>query len=272
MARSPKTKEKEAVTDQTTEAPEATEAPTEAPAEAKAPIDHEGNLYAAITAFASDSDVAKLQEAYREVPAAARGKVQGVAMKRAMTEGGVDMDVLGAVLDAFNNLPAATKSRASKPQVDEPTLNAIRLAAAMVAYEQLRSDLGEEAHATASGWYENGAPEEHTTLITKIAAASVAATVKGGRGGSGNRTTLTEKVSDLVARGALSEGSVLKGANGVEAVVQADGSVVSDGQSFDNLSAAARHHRPGKDGKATSTNGWDFWQFDGKPVGELRKS
>lgn len=252
------------------EAPITTEAP-KAPKEPKPVIDHEGNLYAAITAFASDSDTAALQEAYRAIPGAARGKVQGVAMKRAMTEGNVDMDVLGSVLDAFNNLPTATKTRTAKPSLDEPTLNAIRLAGLMVGYEQARADLGEEAHAQASEWYANGAPEEHTTAITKVADNVVKASSKVGRGGGGNRVSLTEKLPDLIARGAISAGAVLKGANGAEATVNADGTVTSNGETFTNLSKAARSHRT-KDGKETSTNGWEFWTIDDKPVGELRKS
>lgn len=274
-AKSGADKEK-AVTDTTTDEAPASEAPaTEAPAAPKVTAEqHEANLYNAIVAFGTDGNVETLQAAYREVPAAARGKVQGVAMKRAMTEGGVDMDALGSVLDAFNNLPAATKSRTSKPSVDEPTLAALRLAGLMVAYAQVQADLGDlgaTAHEQAQAWYANGAPEEHTNLITKIASNVVTASQKGGRGGGGTRQTMTEKVSDLIARGALAEGAVLKGAGGVEATVNADGSITTNGESFDNLSAAARVHRT-KDGKATSTNGWDFWQFDGKPVGELRKS
>lgn len=260
-------------TDTTTEAPEAEATPApEASKEPKEVIDHEGNLFNAIVAFASDSDTPALQEAYRAIPSAARGKAQGVAMKRAMTEGGVDMDVLGNVLDAFNNLPAATKSRATKPQIDEPTLAAVRLAACMVAYDQLRSELGDEAHTQALEWYQGEAPEEHRTLITKVAANVVTASAKGGRGGTGTRNTMSEKLVDLIARGALPEGAVLKGAGEAEATVQADGSVITKGESFTNLSAAARVHRTKEDGKATSTNGWDFWNYEDKPVGELRKS
>ena len=261
------TNEGEAVsTTETTEAPA-----SPAPTADKPVIDHEGNLFTAITAFASDSDVAALQEAYRAVPAAARGKVQGVAMKRAMTEGGVDMDVLGAVLDAFNNLPAATKSRTTKPALDEATVAAIQLAGIMVGYESAKQRLGDEAHATAAEWFANGAPEEHVTAVTKVAANVDNASQKGGSGG-GTRTRLTEKLSDLIARSAISAGAELKGANDVTAQVNPDGTVTTKGETFDNLSAAAKVHRVGEDGKQTSTNGWDFWQFEGKPVGELRKS
>lgn len=256
-------------TEATPEAPEA-EAPKE-PKEPKEHIDHEGNLYAAIITFGADSNVASLQEAYRAVPAAARGKVQGVAMKRAMTEGGVDMDVLGSVLDAFNNLPAATKSRTAKPTLDEGTLNAIKLAGLMVAYKQAHDEAGDEAHAVALEWYNGTAPDEHQAAITKIASNVLNAAAKGGRGGSGSRTSLSEKLPELLARGALEAGSILTGANDATATVNADGSVTTNGETFPNLSAAARSHRV-KDGKATSTNGWDFWTIDGKPVGELRKS
>lgn len=266
--------EEDIVSDTDTQAPEAAaEATTaEAPAAPKVTAEeHEENLYAAIVQFASDQDVSVLQGAYREIPTASRGKVQGVAMKRAMTEGNVDMDVLGSVLDAFNNLPAATKSRTAKPSLDEATLNTIRLAGLMVGYETLREEFGAEIHAAASEWFKNGAPEAYQSAILKVAANAAAASAKGGRGGGGNRTTMTEKVADLLARGAITAGATLTGANDATATVEADGSITTNGESFTNPSAAARSHRT-KDGKATSTNGWDFWQYEGKPLGDLRKS
>lgn len=259
----------EAPVEEPTEAP-APEAPA-APAEPKEKVDHEGLLFQAIVTFGNDGNVEALQSVYRDVPAAARGKVQGVAMKRAMTEGGVDMEVLSSVLDAFNNLPTATKSRTAKPQVDDATLAGLRLFGLMKAYEALRSELGEPAHEQAVAWNSEGIPEEHSALTAKITENVVTASSKLGRGG-GTRNSFTEKLADLIGRGALSEGDVLKGANGAEATVNADGTVTTSGQTFDNLSAASRVHRTKEDGKTTSTNGWDFWTFDGKPVGELRQS
>lgn len=258
--------------------PEAVEAAPEAPAapaEPKVEIDHDANLYKAIVDFGNDKDVAALQAAYREVPSPSRGRVQGIAMKRAMQEAGFGMDVLGDVLDAFNNLPAATKSTRTKPTVDEPTAQRIRLAGLMVAYSVLQSEFPPEAHTDAAEWFANGAPEAHAQAILKVAENAVKASAKTGRGGSGNRATLSEKLPDLLARGAVTVGQVLKGANDAEATILDGGKVSTGGQEFDNLSAAARHHRPAKDGsgKGTSTNGWDFWTIDGKTtVGSLRNS
>lgn len=266
-------------TEPTTEAAEApapeAAAPAAAPAEPKVEVDHEGNLFDAIVAFSTDKDVAKLQGVYREVPSPSRGRVQGIAMKRAMQEAGFDMSILSEVLDAFNNLPAATKSTRTKPSVDEPTSQRIRLAGLMVAYAQLQQEFGPEAHAEASAWFESGAPEAHVQSILKVTSNVLTASAKSGRGGSGNRTSLSEKLPDLLARGAVQVGQVLQGANDAKATILDGGKVETDGQTFDNLSAAARHHRPAKDGsgKGTSTNGWDFWTTDGKTtVGSLRNS
>lgn len=269
--------QEDTMSDTATEAPVEAEAPaeapaTEAPAEVKDETPPEDALYDAIVAFSNDSDVKALQETYRGVHSSARGKAQGIAMKRAMTDGGVDMDVLGAVLDAFNNLPAASKSSRTKPKVDEATLAAIRLSGLMVAFEALRAELGEDAFTTATEWFGAEAPEEYRTQILKVAGNVTKASTKGTRSSSGGRDTLKEKVADLIARGALPAGSVLKGANDVEATVEADGTITTNGESFTNLSAAARVHRVKEDGTKTSTNGWDFWTFDGKSVGELRKS
>lgn len=265
-------------TDTTTEAPEATEAPAEAPEatepeEPKTPA--EDLLFDAITAYATNKDVSALQEVYRGVHSSARGKAQGIAMKRAMTEGNVDMDVLGEVLDAFNNLPTATKTSRTKPAVDDETANVIQLVGLMQAFEALRSEYGDESFATATEWFDNGGaniPTEHADRVARVAENVNKASSKGIRGNGGGRTSYKEGLADLIERGDLTEGQVLKGANDVEATVQADGTLLTAGQSFDNPSAAAKVHREKEDGNATSTNGWDFWSTeDGTAIGSLRQ-
>lgn len=247
-------------------------APAAEAAAPKAVIDHEGNLFDAIVAFASSEDenkVATLQGAYRAVPAAARGKVQGVAMKRAMTEGSVDMDVLGNVLDAFNNLPTVTKSARVKENLPPEVAGAIRLAALMVAYPAAQTELGDEADAQARVWYKDGVPAEHLDTVLRLATQAIKSLDKGGRGGGGDRVQMTEKMKDLLDRGVITAGAELTGAGGVTASVNEDGTISTNGETYPNPSAAARIHRI-KDGKPVSTNGWDFWQFEGKSVGDLR--
>lgn len=272
-------------TEEAVQADTAPEAPApEAPAEdtgklsSQSEVAPEDVLFDAIVSFASDQNVQALQDVYRSVHTSSRGKAQGVAMKRAMTEGGVDMDTLGQVLDAFNNLPAAAKSSRTKPQLDEGTLHSIQLTGMMVGFRQLQEEFGEDAFNLASGWYENGAPEEHQAAITRVAENTVKASVKGLRTRSGGRSSMSEKISDLLGRGALTAGQVLKGANDVTATVNEDGTLTTtpeggEAQTFDNPSAAARIHRIKEDGKPTSTNGWDFWTTeDGTKVGDLRQS
>jgi hypothetical protein len=217
--------------------------------------------------------VEALQAAYREVPSPSRGRVQGVAMKRAMTEGGLDMGILGEVLDAFNNLPAASKTSRKSPSVDEPTSNCIRLAGLVVAFNKLQAELGQEAVDAANKWFADGTPEAHLNAVLKVAENAYKASARKGTNGGGSRNSLNEKVSDLIARGALTVGQVLKGAGDAEATVLEDGKIQTKGETFDNLSKAARAHRVKADGSQTSTNGWDFWTTDGKvTVGSLRTS
>ena len=267
----------------TAEVAEAVEAATEDSGKlsAQSEIAPEDALYEAITKFASDKDVNALQEVYRSVHTSSRGKAQGVAMKRAMTEGNVEMDVLMEVLDAFNNLPTATKTTRTRPALDEGTQHIIQLAGMMVGFEMLRAELGENAFAAANAWYTgpDGAPEEHRNTILRVAEATSKASSKGIRSRGGNRVSMKEKLSDLVSRGDLTVGQVLKGANDVTATVTAEGKLSTvdpkDGETkeFDSPSAAARVHRVKEDGKPTSTNGWDFWVTeDGKKVGDLRQS
>lgn len=283
-SRSKKNQENTDMTDTATDAPveETPEAPApEATSEessgsellsSKSEIAPEDALYDAITKYASDRDTASLQETYRSVHASSRGKAQGVAMKRAMTEGNVDMDVLGEVLDAFNNLPAASKTSRTKPAIDEDTIKAIRLTGLMVAFENLRQELGEDAYNTATEWFGGSTPEEHQSQVDKVADSVNKASEKGVRGRGGTRTSYSDTIADLVERGSLSAGQVLKGANDVTATVTADGKLETAGESFDNPSAAARAHRSKEDGKSTSTNGWDFWQTeDGTSIGDLRE-
>lgn len=274
--KSNKNTEENPVTDiDTTEAEATTEAAPEAaaPEEPKTPA--EDILFDAITKFASDGDVASLQESYRGVHSSARGKAQGIAMKKAMTEGNVDMDVLGSVLDAFNNLPTATKTSRTKPAVDDDTANVIQLVGLMQAFESLRAEYGDDTFATATEWFDNGGasiPTEHADRVARVAENVNKASSKGIRGNGGGRTSYKESIADLVGRGDLTEGQVLKGANDVEATVQADGTLLTAGESFDNPSAAARAHRSKEDGSKTSTNGWDFWSTeDGTAIGTLRQ-
>lgn len=258
-----------------TEAPEAeTQAPEatpEAPAEPKVERNYEAELFDGIVAFAAERNVEALQEIYRSVPAAARGKHQSVAMKRAMTEGHADMDVLGDVLDAFNNLPAVTKTRTSKPAMDEATAATLRLASIFVAYETLRQQVGDEAHAAAQAWYANGAPEEHRDLVLKVASNVVSASEKLGRGG-GSRSSFKETLVDLVNDGRLPVGSVLTGPGDASATVLDGGKLESKGETYDNPTAACKVWRTKEDGSSTSTNGWDFWTLDGKSIGDLRSN
>ena len=263
-------------TDTTTEATEAVAPEAAAPAAPEEPkVPAEDILFDAITTYASDKNVAALQEAYRGVHSSARGKAQGIAMKRAMTEGNVDMDVLGEVLDAFNNLPTATKTSRTKPAVDDETANVIQLVGLMQAFESLRTEYGDDAFAQATEWFDNGGaniPSEHADRVARVAENVGKASTKGIRGNGGGRTSYKETIADLVGRGDLVEGQVLKGANDVTATVQADGTLATAGESFDNPSAAARAHRSKEDGTKTSTNGWDFWSTeDGKSIGSLRQ-
>lgn len=262
------------MTDTATEAPEA-EAPTAPAAPAEPKPDYEANLTAGLIEFGTTGDVAVLQEIYRSIPAAARGKVQGVAMKAAMDDG-LDVGKLGEALDAFNSLPAASKSTRTRAEVDPTTAGAIRLKAVMEAYDALKSEYGDDAHNLADQWYNAGeTPSEQATQVERFKDKVVKAAQSGSNGG-GPRQSFSEKLSDLIADGRLPVGSTVTGANGASAEV-VEGGLSVNGTVHAAPTAAAKEFRTNDEGKTTSTNGWDFWTVegdDGKSVtiGSLRKS
>lgn len=246
-----------------------------APEAAKPKEDHELNLYTAIMTFASDHNVESLQESYRAVPVAARGRAQGAAMKRAMSEGGVDVTLLGDVLDAFNSLPAATKTTRTKVELEPVDEGAVRLTGIFIAFQNLRNELGEDAFNRAEAWYNGGdlqVPGNFQKYVDAVSAnLSKNSTVKTG-GPRGPRKTFKESFKELVDRGAIPVGSTLKGAGDEVATVTAEGKIqTADGSLHDAPSTAAKVHTT-KDGKAASLNGWQFWTLDGKAIGDLRQS
>lgn len=251
-----------ATTEETTE--------TTAPAEAKVAVDHEANLVAAITQFESDGEVGALQEAYRAVPVAARGKAQGAALKQAMSSG-TSMETLGQVLDAFSNLPAATKTtRTAKVELDPVVEGAVRLAGFMVAFDQLRTELGDESYNLADNWYQEKSPEEYRSAVENVVSNIISGSVLKGNGTRGPRHTFKQSFKELVDSGVIPAGSQLTGAGGATAEVTTDGKIRTDNGEFDAPSAAAKGAATTKDGKEATLNGWAFWQYDGKAIGSLR--
>lgn len=249
----------------------ATTEATAAPAQASAPVDHISNLYDAIMAFTSDGNVEALQTAYRAVPVAARGKAQGAAMKQAMGSG-VELPAIGEVLDAFSNLPAATKtSRTTKVELDPVVEGGVRLAGAMIAFDTLRKELGDDSYNLADQWYNSGVPDEYRNSVDSVVASvTKGSEVKSG-GTRGPRTTFSQSFKDLVDAGIIPAGAVLTASDGITAEVTDDGKIRTTQGEFDAPSAAAKIHTT-KDGKDTATNGWAFWHYDGKAIGTLRQS
>lgn len=251
----------------------ATEAPVEAEAKTTGPkADYPKVLSDAFLAAADDilanegalSEDGKnaLQEAFRSVPSASRGKAQGEALM-AVISAGKDA-ALEAILDACNNLPAAkSASRTSTPSLDPVTALAVQIAGTLVAYSDLGStpDIGADAVALANEWYqaEGGYEGEHKDRILKTAANIVSASAKR-RGGSGTRSQFSQTVADLIEAGAIEVGTTLYGPKDVKAKVQKDGKIkVGNSAASDSPTAAARL---AKGEPKASVNGWDFWEVE----------
>lgn len=221
----------------------------------------------------SDETIASVQEVFRSIPAGARGKAQGAALKAVITQG--NALAVEALLDATQNLPRATSgtSRVSKPKVDPVIALAISAAGTLVAFADLTSDpeLGEQAATMAKGWYNDGAPDEHKEAILRAAAGATKGAVRRTRsaGGGGGRRTYSDTLKDIIERGELKTPATLTCAKeGVTAKVLKSGEVKVGDESFANLSAAAKAVA----GPDKSVNGWSYFLYEGKPVGDLRQN
>ena len=265
------------------EATEAPATPATPAAEAKPKVDHTAVLTAAFEGVVkgveasettlTDEQVTTLQTAYREVPSAARAAAQGTAMQAVIEAGRTDL--LPAILQALNNLPKVTKSRASKPALDPAVAAAIEATALVQAFNSLKS-ANPEATTQATEWLRDGVPTEHAEAISQRAEKALAAVQKASRGGSGDRQRLTETLADLIADGRVPKGSKLTCAvEGVTANVRQNGTLSiklgEELKEFDNLSGAAKAVKEHAGAKNPSVNGWDFFQLDGKAIGGLRQ-
>ena len=261
-----------------------TEAPASETAAEKPKVDHTANLVAAFSGVVgqveagatelTDEQVSALQEAYRDVPSAARAVAQGNAMQAVIEAGRPDL--LPAFIAAITNLPKATKARTAKPTLDPTVAAAIELIALVQAYNSLK-EANTEASDMATGWLTEGIPADHSAAVEAKAKKALDAVQKSSRGGSGDRSTFTETLKDLVEDGRVPGGSKLTCAvEGVVANVRKDGTVsvkIGDElQTFDNLSGAAKAVKLAAGAKNPSVNGWDFFLYDGKAVGKLRKA
>jgi hypothetical protein len=207
----------------------------------------------------SDEVRASVQEAYRSVPSAARGRVQGLALKAVLSEG--NPAAVSAILDACNDLPKAPSSRKARAEENPVEAGAIRAAGYLVAYADACSDEehGAAISEMAQAWY--GGTQEMSDdvreAVLSVAAKALKVSSRRG-GGSGTRRTFTQSLSDLVESGALAAGTKLTGPKDAKATVQKDGRLRVGNQNFDNPTAAAKACTEG----SPSTNGWAFWQVE----------
>jgi hypothetical protein len=212
-----------------------------------------------------------VQEVYRAIPSASRSKAQGEALK-AVLEAGGDSVVMGALLDATTNLPRATGTPKARVQLDPVTQLAIQAAGTLVAFADITSDpeIGQEVAKLARGWYSDGVPDEHKDAVLRSASNAVKGASKrsGGGGGGGARRSFTDTLANIVERGDIKAGSTLQsGKDGVTAKVLKSGELKVGDETFANPSAAAKHIA----GEG-SVNGWAYFSYDGKKLGEYRQS
>lgn len=215
--------------------------------------------------------ISVIQDVYREIPPAARGRAQGTALKAVITAG--YSTSVEALLDATTSLPKAAGVGKPRKQLDPVTSLAIAAAATLVAFADICSDpeVGPQVSDLAKTWYNGEAPDEHKEAILRAAAAAVkAASKRSGRGGGagGTRRTFTETLKDLIDRGDVKVGAKLTCATeGVTAKVLKTGEVQIGDTTYPNLSAAAKVVV----GPDKSVNGWGYFHLDDKPIGDLRK-
>lgn len=89
-----------------------------------------------------------------------------------------------------------------------------------------------------------------------------------------NRRSPRGAFSRLVARGAIPEGGELVGTWGkrtVRAHVEGARIVLDDGESFGTPSSAALTALRRAGSQTTAENGWDFWTYRGRTLGEIRR-
>lgn len=243
----------------------------------KEPVDHAGNLSEVFVRVAGDfnealtpEQVAEVQEAFRTIPAAARGKAQATALKAVIEAG--NMSAVESLLDVTTNLPKASGTPRSRVQLDPVVAASIQAAAMLVAYADITSDpeVGEQVATQARGWYNDGPPEDHKDAILRAAANAVKASKRGGRGGTGGaRRAFKDTLADIVAREGIKTPATLTfGKDGQTAKLLKSGEIKVDDDTYANPSAAAK--ALSGDGKA-SINGWTFFQYEGKPIADLRK-
>lgn len=206
--------------------------------------------------------VTNLANAYQAVHVSRRGTVQADVMRAAMSQDGVNMATLTAILDTFSNVSTlATGTR----KVDQPnvTLNvALVMSAVYVANMVLADSVTNESVILASSFVTNGLPDEHSDAVLATAQRIVDAfTAKAAKA----RTSYSDTLATLLDRGTLAEGDVLTADDDAACAVNGDGTVsIFAGPQNVSLSVAAQHFT------GHSTNGWAHWQFNGEPVGSLR--
>lgn len=110
-------------------------------------------------------------------------------------------------------------------------------------------------------------PESDATPSAPVAAEHERAAAKAASAGA--RRHYEAGLADLIARGALAPGALLRKTyrgTDYEVVVRSGGRLEADGQVYDSPSQAARLMTGQK-----AVNGWAFWTTDsGTPVGDLR--
>lgn len=227
-----------------------------------------------------ETDGAALQAAYRAVPAAKRGQVQAEILRAKISDPGANHQAIASLLEIMTQAPT-TKTRAPKaavPEVPAHVTLALQINALDVARLALVEGVDAEvltealnlSEAQLQGGFSGDTAEANTSFVTTAAAKIVKAVSvkarKASAGTGGPRNTKTETIANLVERGSLPAGSELKHGDLV-ATVTSDGKLKVGETVVENPTAAAKAA-----GVTSSVNGWDYWQFSGKPVGDLRQA
>lgn len=220
----------------------------------------------------AEDQVAVVQTVFRSIPAGARGKAQGLALKAVVEAGGAVH--LPALIDAMTSAPAPAQ-RASKPKADPRVALTIQAAGILVAFADVTADeeLGADVAAAAKDWFQNGCPDEHKEAILRAAANAVkgAGRRSGGTASGGPRASFKETLSDIIARGGVEAPTELtygKEGDGGTATLLETGEIQVGEAIYANPSAAAKAINEAE-GRG-QVNGWTFFKVGGATLASLR--
>lgn len=200
-------------------------------------IDYSAALVTATAAFVADGDVEAFQSAYRAIPAPSRGAAQVAALM-------AHPEAMASILDAINDLPAASSSRTKVTLTDDQTV-IVRGRFKDAVFGAFRADDDDDIVTEAM----DAAIDRLVKVIDAMPIGS-------------SRTSYDVTLADV----GITSGDVLANKKGDVTVTVVDPSAgtVDNGTVTMSLSAAAGVVL------GRNQNGWAYWRHNGTLLANLR--